>query len=168
MGRNGGAQETPFLIRNTVKDTSTEAVIVQESLWKSNLAKTKPPLLHPKRLLHHNSLLSLVILTEAMPVHQATAASPLEVNISILLQNLYLTTEEFRYILPPSTYNPRNLRLFIRNTETTTTLLSLDTYPLIRYSTRIPQRPMDHRSWISAATKRSIQGITITILGLKS
>lgn len=94
MGRNGGAQETLFLIRNIVKDTSTEAVIVQESLWKSNLAKTKPPLLHPKRLQHRNSLWSLVILTGAMPVHQVTAASPSEVNISILPQILYLTTGE--------------------------------------------------------------------------
>ena len=42
MGRNGGALEMLFLIRNTVKDTSIEAAIVQESLWKAKMAMLSP------------------------------------------------------------------------------------------------------------------------------
>ncbi|KAI3516400.1 hypothetical protein L1887_15315 [Cichorium endivia] len=42
MGRNGGALEMLFPIRNTVKDTSIEAAIVQESLWKAKMAMLSP------------------------------------------------------------------------------------------------------------------------------
>lgn len=53
MGRNGGARETWSLTRNTVRDTPTRAVLVQESLWNLNYrhptsaisatTKTPPP-----------------------------------------------------------------------------------------------------------------------------
>ena len=33
MGRNGDALEARSLIRNTVRDTRTRAVLVQESMW---------------------------------------------------------------------------------------------------------------------------------------
>lgn len=33
MGRNGDARKRSSLITNTVRDTYTEAVLVQESMW---------------------------------------------------------------------------------------------------------------------------------------
>jgi hypothetical protein len=39
MERNGDAQRRQWLITSTVSGTSTETVIVQESLWKTNLKR---------------------------------------------------------------------------------------------------------------------------------
>jgi len=39
MERNGGVQGMLFPTKSIVKDTSIEAAIVQESLWKATLAK---------------------------------------------------------------------------------------------------------------------------------
>lgn len=143
-----------FLIRNTVKDTSTEAVTVQESLWNSNLTRPLLLQLRPK-----NSLWLLVVLT-------VTAASPPQLNTPIRLQTLYLTIESrVRYIHQRLTCNPR----ILLNRETTTALLSLDTYPLIHCSTLTRQRAyLDQRTWILAAAMISNMAITVTALGLKS
>jgi len=39
MARNGDAPRRQWLITSTVSGTSTEIVIVQESLWKTNLKR---------------------------------------------------------------------------------------------------------------------------------
>jgi hypothetical protein len=39
MERNGDAPRRQWLITSTVSGTSTETVIVQESLWKTNLKR---------------------------------------------------------------------------------------------------------------------------------